>query len=98
MLDENHDTYSYPSTGSNAYTLGSIHRHNVILLMLGKTGSVPATNAVARMRGAFPELEHSLLVGIGGGVPVKTDNGDIRLGDVVVGTPASVHPGTVRYD
>jgi hypothetical protein len=25
-----------------------------------------------------------LLVGIGGGVPVKTDNGMIRLGDVVV--------------
>jgi nucleoside phosphorylase len=47
---------------------------------------------------AFPELEHGLLVGIGGGVPVKTDNGDVRLGDVVVGTPAGVHPGTVRYD
>lgn len=98
MLDENHGLPSYLSTDSHTYTLGSIHGHNVVLLMLSELGSVAAAYAVARMRKDFPELEYGLLIGIGGGVPVKTDNGDIRLGDVVVGTPAGVHPGTVRYD
>ena len=46
----------------------------------------------------FPNLRYGLLVGIGGGVPVRTENGIIRLGHVVVGTPTGVHSGTVRYD
>jgi nucleoside phosphorylase len=38
------------------------------------------------------------LVGIGGGVPAKTDNGMVRLGDVVVSKPTGVHSGAVQYD
>jgi nucleoside phosphorylase len=46
----------------------------------------------------FPNLRFGVLVGIGGGVPVKTDNGMIRLGDVVVSKPAGGHSGAVQYD
>jgi hypothetical protein len=46
----------------------------------------------------FPNLRFGLLVGIGGGVPVNTDNGMIWLGDVVVGKPAGGHSGAVQYD
>jgi nucleoside phosphorylase len=46
----------------------------------------------------FPNLRFGLLVGIGGAVPVKTDNGMIRLGDVVVSKPAGGHSGAVQYD
>lgn len=36
------------------------------------------------------------MVGIGGGVP--DEQADIRLGDVVVGTPDKLHGGVVQYD
>jgi hypothetical protein len=32
------------------------------------------------------------------GVPVQTDNGIIRLGDVVVSKPEGEHSGAVQYD
>ncbi|KAB8234489.1 ankyrin repeat-containing domain protein [Aspergillus alliaceus] len=98
MLDKQHREAPYIAGDSNAYQLCSIHGHNVVIVVLPEAGNVPAARAVERMSRSFPDLELALLVGIGGGVPVKTDSGDIRLGDVVVGTPASVHPGTVRYD
>ncbi|KAF4920291.1 Kinesin light chain, partial [Colletotrichum fructicola] len=43
-------------------------------------------------------LRFGLLVGIGGGVPVQTDNGMIRLGHVVVSKPAGGHSGALQYD
>jgi nucleoside phosphorylase len=50
------------------------------------------------MRMTFPNLRFGLLVGIGGGVLVKTNNGMIRLSDVVVSKPASEHSGAIQYD
>lgn len=37
-------------------------------------------------------------MGIGGGVPTTTDNGMIRLGDVVVSKPSGEHSGVLQYD
>ena len=53
---------------------------------------------VAQMMTTFPNLRFGMLVGIGGGVPTKTDNGIIRLGDVVVSKPSGEHSGAVQYD
>jgi nucleoside phosphorylase len=50
------------------------------------------------MRISFPSLRYALLVGIGGGVPVETNHGKIRLGHVVVGIPTGIYPGVVQYD
>jgi len=36
-----------------------------------------------------------MLVGIGGGVLVKTDNRIIRLGDIVVSKPVDRHSGAI---
>jgi nucleoside phosphorylase len=47
------------------------------------------------MRMTFPNLKFSILVGIRGGVPVKTNNGMIRLGDVVVSKLAGEHSSIV---
>ncbi len=49
------------------------------------------------MRMTFPNLRFGLLVGIGGGVPVKTDNGIIQLGDVVVSKLVREHSSAVLY-
>ncbi|KAL7755657.1 hypothetical protein ACKLNR_014184 [Fusarium oxysporum f. sp. zingiberi] len=98
MLDEEHDRLPQPSTDRNVYTLGSIAGHNVVIAGLPQADSKAAAQVVTQMRTTFPNLKFGLLVGIGGGVPVKTDNGMIRLGDVVVSKPAAGHSGAVQYD
>jgi hypothetical protein len=46
----------------------------------------------------FSNLGFGLLVGIGGSVLVKTDNGIIRPSDVVISKPAVEHLGAIQYD
>jgi nucleoside phosphorylase len=98
MLDEEHERLPQAPTDHNVYNLGSIAGHNVVIAGLYQAGNNPAATVVAQMRMTFPNLKFGVLVGIGGGVPVKTDNGMIRLGDVVVSKPAGEHSGAVQYD
>ncbi|KAB5515652.1 hypothetical protein GE09DRAFT_1045767 [Coniochaeta sp. 2T2.1] len=98
MLDEEHDRLPQPATDHNVYTLGRIAGHNVVIAGLYQPGNNPAATVVTQMRTTFPNLKFGLLVGIGGGVPVRTDTGMIRLGHVVVSKPAGGHSGAVQYD
>lgn len=98
MLDEEHDRLPQPHTDHNVYNLGSIAGHNVVIAGLYGPGNCPAATAATQMRTTFPSLRFGLLVGIGGGVPVATDNGMIRLGDVVVSKPSGPHSGALQYD
>ena len=98
MLDEEHERLPQPRVDHNVYSLGSIGGHNVVIAGLHTPGNNPAAAVVTQMRTTFPELRFGLLVGIGGGVPTTTDNGMIRLGDVVVSKPAGEHSGAVQYD
>ncbi|CAG8948090.1 unnamed protein product [Penicillium salamii] len=98
MLDEEHRPLSQPSGDTNVYNLGSINNHNVVIAGLPKTGNCSAATVVTQMRMTFPRLKYALLVGIGGGVPVKTDVGMVRLGHVVVSEPIGIHSGAVQYD
>ncbi|KAI9035505.1 uncharacterized protein KD926_003433 [Aspergillus affinis] len=98
MLDERHPPLQSPPTDDNAYTLGSIAGHNVVIagLLLGSYGTISATTVLSQMRSTFPRLEVGLMVGIGGGVP--SESHDIRLGDVVVSKPTGSCSGVVQYD
>jgi nucleoside phosphorylase len=98
MLDEGHERLPQASADHNVYNLGSIAGHNVVIAGLHQPGNNPAAMVVAQMRMTFPNLRFGLLVGIGGGVPMKTDNGIIQLGDVVVSKPVGEHSGAVQYD
>ena len=98
MLDEEHERLPQPPTHHNVYNLGSIAGHNIVIAGLYQPGNNPAATVVTQMRTTFPNLRFGMLVGIGGGVPVKTDNGMIRLGDVVVSKPTGMHSGAVQYD
>jgi nucleoside phosphorylase len=98
MLDEEHERLPQSQTDHNAYNLGSIAGHNVVIAGLHHPGNNPAATVVTQMRMTFPNLRFGLLVGIGGGVPATTDNGMIRLGDIVVSKPAGAHSGAVQYD
>jgi nucleoside phosphorylase len=98
MLDEEHERLRQSPVDHNVYNLGSIAGHNVVIAGLHQPGNNPAATVVTQTRNTFPNLRFGLLVGIGGGVPLKTDNGMIRLGDIVVSKPAGGHSGSVQYD
>ncbi|KAK6358105.1 hypothetical protein TWF730_007460 [Orbilia blumenaviensis] len=94
MLDEIHRDghLEKHSNDDNAYTLGEISGHNIVIagLPLGVYGTTATTVVGSQISSTFTSISFWLLVGIGGGVPSRKV--DIRLGDVVVGK------GVVQYD
>ncbi|RGP80575.1 purine and uridine phosphorylase [Fusarium longipes] len=99
FLDERHPEPRCRSPGdANHYTLGRIGDHNVVITVLptGRYGLNSATMVAADLRHSFPNVNACLLVGIAGGAP--SHKNDIRLGDVVVGTPGNGHGGVFQYD
>ncbi|KAF5676656.1 hypothetical protein FCIRC_6951 [Fusarium circinatum] len=89
------DSYSYGKARGdpNAYSIGVIGQHNVVLAHLPGMGKVSAGNIAAFCRMSYPNIKLALLVGICGGAPsYNNGKGQIRLGDVVVST------GIVQYD
>ncbi|KAL7805230.1 hypothetical protein V8C44DRAFT_352281 [Trichoderma aethiopicum] len=92
MLDCVHKPLPMGAKDSNAYILGNIGPHNIVMacLPVHQYGTNNAANVASNMNRSFPSLRIRLMVGIGGGVP--SQNADIRLGDVVVGCR------TMQYD
>ncbi|GKU08442.1 hypothetical protein FLAG1_09784 [Fusarium langsethiae] len=95
MLDQRHADLPKPPNDPNTYTLGSIGKHNIVIACLpeGEIGTHAAATIATWMISTFPLIKLGLMVGIGGGIPPK-----VRLGDVVVSTPAGQYPGVVQWD
>jgi ankyrin repeat domain-containing protein 50 len=94
MLDEEHPDLLQAENDTNAYTLGRIGQHNVVLACLpsGTTGISAAATAARDLLRSFPRVRFGLMVGVGGGAPSNPSGNpreDIRLGDVIVSNPAS---------
>lgn len=84
MLDKKHPTLPVHEGDSNTYVLGRMGHHNVVMVCLpGQYGTVKAARVATDLKRTFPCIRATLMVGIGGGCPGQ---GDIYLGDVVVGT------------
>lgn len=100
MLDRIHpDLPADPSLNdNNAYILGSLNGHNVVItcLPVGVYGTTSAATVAMQMLTSFKSIRFSLMVGVGGGVPCTKE--DIRLGDIVVSRPTAARPGIVQYD
>jgi nucleoside phosphorylase len=98
MLDEEHLPLSQHTEDDNAYTLGRIGEHNVVIACLpaGQMGTNSAATVAAQMKYSFGGIRFGLMVGIGAGVP--SEDYDIRLGDVVVSKPGKQNGGVVQYD
>lgn len=98
LLDEDHPLPSSVSShDSNAYTLGRIGDHYVVVACLpkGRYGIASAATVAKDMLRSFESIRIGLMVGIGGGAPSKKH--DIRLGDVVVGCPVGRTGGILPY-
>jgi nucleoside phosphorylase len=98
MLDEVHQGLPVQSNDHNAYILGSIGKHNVVIACLpnGEYGIASATAVAMQMLSSFRSIRFGLMVGVGGGVP--SSHIDIRLGDVVVSKPTNTEGGVIQYD
>ncbi|XDG06948.1 hypothetical protein ABKA04_006563 [Annulohypoxylon sp. FPYF3050] len=99
FLDDEHDPPDHlPSNDNNAYTLGRIGRHNVVIaaMPVDQYGLVSAATVARDMVRSFPRVRIGLMVGIGGGAP--SPRHDIRLGDIVVSSPSSNTGGVLQYD
>ncbi|KAB8231567.1 Pfs, NB-ARC and TPR domain protein [Aspergillus alliaceus] len=98
MLDEIHDDLPVQPNDHNAYILGRIKKHNVVIACLpnGEYGIASATTVAIQLLSSFHSIRFGLMVGVGGAVPNR--DADIRLGDVVVSKPTDTHGGVVQYD
>ncbi|KAI0437244.1 TPR-like protein [Xylaria telfairii] len=98
MLDTVHEGLPQPMSDYNNYCLGSIGGFNIAIASLpsGEIGSHSASVVAIRLLATFTNVKIGLMVGIGGGVPSRTN--DIRLGDVVVSIPTNGFGGVVQHD
>jgi len=99
FLDEEHlGPKSVSPKDKNDYALGKIGEHNVVIAVLpdGEYGITSAAAVARDMLHSFPNIRIGIMVGIGGGAPSKKH--DIRLGDVVVGSPGPNSSGVFQYN
>jgi len=97
FLDDEHDAPDrVAANDTNAYTMGTMAGHNVVIAVLPEYGTNSAASAAANMLNSFPNIKFGLMVGIGGGAPSEMN--DIRLGDIVVSKPTNGHGGVYQYD
>lgn len=98
FLDEEHAPLDLLRKDTNCYTLGKLGRHNVVIAVpLNHENELSsATNVAMNMLHNFPSIRICLMVGIGGGAP--SPDHDIRLGDIVVGTPRAGESPLIQYD
>ncbi|KAH7464015.1 hypothetical protein FOMA001_g17799 [Fusarium oxysporum f. sp. matthiolae] len=76
----------------NAYSIGVIGCHNVVLIRMPGMGKVNAAAVASNCRASFPNIKIALVVGICGVVPFRRNGEEIVLGDVVISD------GIVQYD
>ncbi|KAK6355999.1 hypothetical protein TWF718_000372 [Orbilia javanica] len=95
LFDEHYDEDAYIRArgDSNAYSIGAIGCHNVVLVHMPGMGKVAAAGAAVSLKATFQEIQLAIVVGICGGAPFEPHSGEaVLLGDVVISD------GLVQYD
>lgn len=92
LFDRNWPALGKAEGDSNAYSIGSIGQHHVVLVHMARTGKVSAAVAARDCRSSFPNVKLALVVGVCGVSPFTPEQGEVLLGDVVVGE------GVVQHD
>ncbi|MBE3048558.1 hypothetical protein IMZ48_39865 [Candidatus Bathyarchaeota archaeon] len=87
------EPYDKAENDPNAYSTGTIGRHNVVLASPPGMGKVTASAVAATCRMSFPNVRLALVVGICGAVPFPSGlDKEVILGDVIISS------GIVQYD
>ncbi|KAK7428277.1 hypothetical protein QQZ08_005174 [Neonectria magnoliae] len=91
--DDDGPPYDKAPGDPNAYSTGSIGRHNVVLAYMPGMGKVSSTAVAANCHTSFPNIKLALVVGVCGAVPfVPSSDVEIVLGDVIMSS------GVIQYD
>lgn len=99
FLDEQHPApKAVQRNDCNTYTLGTMGKHNVVIAVMPKReyGIAAAATVAKDLVHSFPNVRIGLMVGVGGGAPSQQN--DIRLGDIVIGSRDAGKGGVVQYD
>ncbi|KAB8235186.1 uncharacterized protein BDW43DRAFT_299123 [Aspergillus alliaceus] len=80
MLDKTHNPLPQPVTDPNAYVLGELSGHCIVMACLPTCvyGTISAATGMSHMISTFPRIQFGLMVGIGGGKPVGKYSGVIQ--------------------
>ncbi|KAI0813924.1 hypothetical protein GGR55DRAFT_486965 [Xylaria sp. FL0064] len=86
VFDHHWDIQSFGNTegDKNAYSVGRIGCHNVVLVHMPGMGRTPAATVATSCRTSFPGISLALVVGICGAVPFDRHSGEVVLGDVII--------------
>ncbi|KAI1171843.1 hypothetical protein F4777DRAFT_563920 [Nemania sp. FL0916] len=86
VFDHHWDIQSFGNKegDKNAYSVGKIGCHNVVLVHMPGMGRTPAATVATSCRTSFPGIILALVVGICGAVPFYRPSTEIVLGDVVI--------------
>ncbi|KAF5660629.1 hypothetical protein FDENT_13687 [Fusarium denticulatum] len=76
----------------NAYSTGTIDRHNVVLAYMPGMGKINAATVASNCGKSFPGIKLALVVGVCGVVPFSPGNEELVLGDVIISN------GVIQYD
>jgi hypothetical protein len=101
LFDKYYDRSLYvkASEDTNAYTIGKMAGHNVVLAYMPGMGKVNSANVAAGFRASFPKIKLGIVVGICGGVPGKVNGEEeLLLGDVIISTALIQHDFGRQYD
>ncbi|KAH8660124.1 hypothetical protein BX600DRAFT_522911 [Xylariales sp. PMI_506] len=90
--DDDGPPYDKAPGDPNAYSTGTIGRHNVVLAHMPGMGTNSAAIVAAACRMSFTNIKLALVVGICGAIPHRPDGQEIVLGDVIISD------GVVQYD
>jgi hypothetical protein len=82
----------------NAYTLGSIGKHNVVIacLLSEKYGIASATTVAMQLLFSFHSICFNLMIEIKKEIP--NNDADIRLGDIVISNLTNTREAVMQYD
>ncbi|KAB8246233.1 hypothetical protein BDV35DRAFT_405211 [Aspergillus flavus] len=95
LFDTEWDSHLYGKAvgDTNAYSTGSIGRHNVVLVHMAGMGKIAAATAAANLRASFEGVQLAIVMGVCGAIPLrKQPDAEIHLGDVIISE------GLVQYD
>ena len=90
--DDDGPPYDKAPGDPNAYSTGTIGRHNVVLAHMPGMGKANAAAVAANCRASFPNIKLAVVVGICGVAPSPSHSVEIVLGDVIVSD------GVIQYD
>ncbi|KAK0722523.1 hypothetical protein B0T26DRAFT_851375 [Lasiosphaeria miniovina] len=76
----------------NAYSVGAVGHHNVVLAHMPGIGKASAAAVAADCRASFPNIKLAIVVGVCGAVPNSLNGDEILLGDVIISE------GIFQYD